>query len=65
MLIVKVKSGENIERALKQMKRKVQQTKQIIHLRENEKFTKPSVKKRQQKLKAIYIQKLRDEEGRD
>jgi len=62
MLVVKVKEGENIERALKRMKRKVQQTKQIQKLRANEAFIKPSVKKREQKKKAIYIQKLRDSE---
>ena len=62
MLIVKVKDGENIERALKRMKRKVQQTKQIQKLRANEAFIKPSVKKREQKKKAQYIQKLRDSE---
>jgi len=62
MLVVKVKDGENIERALKRLKRKVQQTKQIIKLRENEAFIKPSVKKREQKKKAQYIQKLRNAE---
>lgn len=65
MLIVKVKDGENIERALKRYKRKVNQTKQILRLRKNEEFIKPSVIKREQKKKAIYIQKLRDEENRD
>ena len=62
MLIVKLKEGENIEKALKRYKRKVNQTKQIIHLRNNEEFVKPSVKKRTEKKKAIYIQKLRDAE---
>jgi len=62
MLIIKLKEGENIERALKRYKRKVNQTKQPINLREREQFTKPSVKKREQKKKAIYIQKLRDSE---
>ena len=65
MLIVKVKDGENIERALKRYKRKVNQTKQMIHLRKNEEFVKPSVIKREQKKKAIYIQKLRDAENKD
>jgi len=62
MLIVKVKEGESIEKALKKLKRKVQQTKQVIKLRENEAFLKPSVVKREQKKKAQYIQKLRDQE---
>jgi len=62
MLIVKVKDGENIERALKRLKRKVNQTKQVIELRKREEFVKPSVKKREQNKKAQYIQKLRDQE---
>ena len=65
MLIVKLKDGENIERALKRFKRKWNETKMTPQLREREQFTKPSVKKRQQKLKAKYIQKLRVEEERD
>jgi len=65
MLIIKLKEGENIERALKRYKRKVNQTKQPIHLREREQFTKPSVKRRKEKLKAKYIQKLRDAENAD
>ncbi|MFU8843495.1 MAG: small ribosomal subunit protein bS21, partial [Bacteroidales bacterium] len=34
----------------------------VKELRERQKFTKPSIIKRQQKLKAIYIQQLRQEE---
>lgn len=62
MLIIKVKPGENIERALKRFKRKVNQTKLIPKLRENGQFIKPSIIKREQKKKAIYIQKLRESE---
>ena len=47
MLIVDVKGG-NIEAALKQYKRKVQNSKQIEELRDRQTFTKPSVKKRLQ-----------------
>ena len=65
MLRIPVIQGENIEKALKRYKRKVNQTKQVIRLRENEQFTKPSVKKREQKKKAIYIQKLKDAESKD
>jgi len=59
MLIIKVKEGENIEKALKKFKRKVAQTKLVQNLREREQFTKPSVKKRETKKNAIYVQKLR------
>jgi small subunit ribosomal protein S21 len=65
MLKIEIKSGENIERALKRFKRKFNETKMIRQLREREQFIKPSVKKRQQKLKAKYIQKLRDNEEID
>lgn len=65
MLIVKVKEGENIERALKRFKRKFNQTKMTQQIREREEFKKPSVIKRNQKKKAIYIQKLRNEENID
>ncbi|HPI82456.1 MAG TPA: 30S ribosomal protein S21 [Candidatus Paceibacterota bacterium] len=61
MLIIKMKEGENIEKALKRFKRKVNETKLIPNLREREQFVKPSVKKREMKKKAVYIQKLRRE----
>jgi len=47
MLIINVKSG-NIESALKDYKRKVQNSKQIEQLRDRQTFIKPSVKKRLQ-----------------
>ncbi len=57
MLIVDVKNG-NIEYALKQYKRKVQNSKQIEELRDRKEFTKPSVKKRLQKEETIRKNKL-------
>ena len=62
MIIVPIKEGENIDRVLKKMKRKFEKTGVLRELRDRQKFTKPSVKKREEKLKAIYIQKLRDEQ---
>ncbi len=61
MIIVPVKEGESIERALKKLKRKFEKTGVIKELRERQKFTKPSVKKRETKLKAIYVQHMQDE----
>ena len=52
MIIVDIKNG-NIEWALKQYKRKVQNIKQIEQLRERQTFVKPSVKNRLEKEKAI------------
>ena len=62
MIVIPVKEGENIERALKKFKRKFERTGVIKELRNRQAFTKPSVKKRQQKLRAIYIQKMQQEE---
>ena len=56
MLIIKNERGENIERMLKRYKRKVDRTKMLRQLRENQQFTKPSVKRRKQKMKAIYVE---------
>ncbi len=62
MLIVKVKEGEKIERALKRLKRKYRDTKVLQNLRDKKQFTKKSVEKRKQMQKATYIQSLRDKE---
>ncbi len=62
MIIVPIKEGENIDRVLKKMKRKFEKTGVLRELRERQKYTKPSIKKREEKLKAIYIQKLRDQQ---
>ena len=61
MLRVIIKDGDNIERALKQFKRKVVETKLIKELRERQEFEKPSVTERKKKLKAKYVQKLRND----
>ncbi|MBR0255467.1 MAG: 30S ribosomal protein S21 [Bacteroidales bacterium] len=58
MIIVQVKEGENIERALKKFKRKFEKTGVIRELRSRKTFEKPSVKKREMLNKAIYVQKL-------
>ena len=62
MLRVIVNEGDKIERALKQYKRKVNNTKLIQQLRDRREFEKPSVTARRQRLKAEYIQQLRNEE---
>ncbi len=62
MIIIPVKEGENIDRALKRYKRKFEKTGQMRELRERQRYTKPSVRRREQRLKAIYIQKLRQQQ---
>lgn len=61
MLRVIIKDGDTIERALKQFKRKVVGTKLIKELRERQEFEKPSVTERKKKLKAKYVQKLKND----
>ena len=58
MIVIQVKKGESIDRALKRYKYKVIKTKQIEQLREKQQFVKKSVRKREQKQKAIYKQSL-------
>ena len=62
MLIIPVKDGENIDRALKRFKRKFQQTKTMKQLRERKQYVKPSVSRRQQRIKAKYVQRLKTQD---
>jgi small subunit ribosomal protein S21 len=61
MIIVPIKEGENIDRALKKLKRKFEKTGVVKELRLRQKFTKPSIVDREQRLKAIYVQQLRQD----
>jgi small subunit ribosomal protein S21 len=58
MIIVPVKEGENIDRALKRFKRKFEKTGVVKELRRRQAFEKPSITSRFQKLHAIYVQGL-------
>ena len=62
MLIIPIKEGENIDRALKRFKRKFDRTGTMRQLRSRQAFIKPSVVRRKQIQKAQYIQGLRDAE---
>lgn len=59
MIIVQVKEGENIERALKKFKRKFERTGIVKELRSRQAFQKPSVTNRKKMMKAVYVQQLR------
>lgn len=63
MLIIPVKDGENIDRALKRFKRKFDKTGGMRQLRIRKEFVKPSVRNRDKIKKAVYVQKLRDLEN--
>ncbi len=58
MIIMPIKEGENIERALKKFKRKYEKTGVLKQLRARQHFTKPSVSKRKDKAHAIYVAKM-------
>jgi len=62
MLIIPIKEGENIDRALKRFKRKFDKTGIKRQLQNRKQFTKPSVERRAVIQKAQYIQGLRDAE---
>ena len=62
MIIVPVKEGENIERALKKFKRKYEKTGVVKELRRRQQFDKPSELKRLQMEHAIYVRKLQQSE---
>ena len=62
MIIVQVKEGENIERALKKFKRKFEKTGVVKELRSRQAFEKPSVTNRKKIMKAVYVQQLRRNE---
>ena len=62
MIIVPLKEGENIERALKKFKRKFEKTGVIKELRDRQAFTKPSSRNRMARMKAAYRQSLQQAE---
>ena len=62
MLIVQVKDGESIDRALKRYKRKYDKIGVVKQLRSRQQFTKPSVILRQGKLRAAHKQRLLSKE---
>jgi len=60
MIIIDLSKEKSIETALRTYKQKVQKTKQVQKLRERQQFVKPSVKKRTERLKAIYVQQIKN-----
>ncbi len=62
MIVVPVKEGENIEKALKKFKRKFEKTGVVKELRSRQAFEKPSVTNRKKMMRAVYVQKLQQVE---
>ena len=62
MIVVPVKEGENIEKALKKFKRKFEKTGIVKELRSRQQFDKPSVTKILKKERSVYVQQLQQVE---
>ena len=62
MIVVPLKEGESIEKALKKFKRKFEKTGIVKELRNRQAFTKPSIEKRKQRIHAKYVQQLQQAE---
>ncbi|MEY3682044.1 MAG: hypothetical protein RLZZ289_568 [Bacteroidota bacterium] len=62
MLIIPIKEGENIERALKKYKKKYEKTNVMKQLRGRKEFEKPSITRRQQVIRAAYKQRMQSEQ---
>ena len=63
MIIVNVKENESIDKALKRFKKKFEKTGVLRELRDRSHFTKPSIRRRAEIIKAEYRQKMRDQEN--
>lgn len=62
MLIIDARESESLDRALKVLKKKFEKTGTIKQLRARQAFILPSIKRRTEIKKAIYVSKLRREE---
>jgi small subunit ribosomal protein S21 len=62
MLIIPIKEGENIERALKKYKKKYEKTNVMKQLRARKEFVKPSISNRQEVIRAAYKQRMQSQQ---
>ena len=58
MLIIDTKDWENIDKALKKYKKKYEKSRTLLQLRERQSYTKKSVRRRTEVLKAVYRQQI-------
>jgi small subunit ribosomal protein S21 len=61
MLIIDVKDSDSIDKALKKYKKKFERAGILKELRERQHFTKPSIKRRTEVLKARYRQQMQND----
>jgi small subunit ribosomal protein S21 len=62
MLIIPIKEGEIIERALKKYKKKFEKTNVMKQLRARKEFEKPSISRRQEVIRAAYKQRMQSQQ---
>lgn len=58
MIVINVKDSESLDKALKKFKKKFEKTGVVKELRSRQAFEKPCITKRQQKIRAVYKQKM-------
>lgn len=63
MIVVNVKENESIDKALKRFKKKFEKTGVLKELRSRTYFEKPSVKKRNERIRAAYRQRMISKEN--
>lgn len=63
MIVVNVKENESIDKALKRFKKKFERTGVLKELRSRTFFEKPSVTRREEKIKAAYRQRMQTQEN--
>ena len=63
MIIVPIKEGDSIDKALKKLKKKFDKIGVKKEIRQRQEVTKKSVIRREQLRKAIYVQHLREAEN--
>jgi small subunit ribosomal protein S21 len=63
MIVVNIKENESIDKALKRFKKKFERTGVLKELRGRTYFVKPSVKRREEKIKAAYRQQMMGQEN--
>jgi small subunit ribosomal protein S21 len=63
MLLITVKENESIDKALKRFKKKFERTGVLRELRRRSAFTKPSVSRRNEVIRAVYKQQMQEKEN--
>jgi len=63
MIVVNVKENESIDKALKRFKKKFERTGVLKEIRRRNFYEKPSIARRNEKLKAAYRQKMANKEN--